>query len=41
MKKILLIGSKGMLGSELYQVLNNNENYIVIPKAKTQLDITK
>ena len=39
MKKILVIGKNGMLGSELYERLNNNSSYITQATALEDLDI--
>lgn len=39
MKKILIIGKNGMLGSELYERLNNNSSYITQATALEDLDI--
>ncbi len=38
--RILLIGSKGTLGSELYRQLKQNKQYTVFPYHKKKLDIT-
>lgn len=39
MKKILVIGKNGMLGSELYERLNNNSSYITQTTTLEDLDI--
>lgn len=39
MKKILVIGKNGMLGSELYERLNNNSSYITQATTLEDLDI--
>jgi len=40
MKKILIIGAKGMLGQELAKIFRNDKNYKVIAWDKEDLDIT-
>lgn len=39
MKKVLVIGKNGMLGSELYEILNNNASYIIKGTTLEDLDI--
>lgn len=39
MKKVLVIGKNGMLGSELYEILNNNASYITQGTTLEDLDI--
>lgn len=41
MKKILIIGAKGMLGQELVNIFKKDSDYKVIAWDKTDLDITK
>jgi len=40
MKKILIIGSKGMLGQELVKIFKNDKDYKVIAWDKEDLDVT-
>ena len=39
MKKVLVIGKNGMLGTELYEILNNNASYIIKGTTLEDLDI--
>lgn len=39
MKKVLVIGKNGMLGSELYERLNNNASYVIQGTTNEDLDI--
>lgn len=41
MKKILIIGGKGMLGQDLVDIFNNDENYKVTAWDKNEIEITK
>ena len=41
MKKILIIGGKGMLGQDLVNIFNNDNNYIITAWDKDEIDITK
>ena len=41
MKKILIVGSKGMLGQELVEVFKKDKRYEVIAWNRKELDITK
>lgn len=39
-KKVLILGSKGMLGQELVRVFNEDENYKIIAWDREELDVT-